>query len=116
VLQQRDQRFDLRLGIGLVHRLVPCGEPVRIAAGVDEFDADRARVVAARVVRDAADIDPLVHAAVAVDVEMAAVAGAAGVVMHLLAVAARGGEVGQLGTVQDDEVQLRGGRASRRDS
>ena len=41
---------DLRIGVRLVHRLVSRVEPVRIAAGIDQFDADRARVVAARVV------------------------------------------------------------------
>ena len=53
VAQQRQQRFDLGLGVRLVHRLLARIQPVRVAAGVDQFDADAARVVATGVVGDA---------------------------------------------------------------
>ena len=46
-----------------------------ITAGIDQFDADRARVVAAGVVGDARRAHVLMHRAVAVDVVVAAVAG-----------------------------------------
>src|SRR5690606_19470742 len=82
LLQQGNQGVDLGGGVRLVHGLMGGGQPVGVAAAVDQFDADRARVVAAGVVGDALHARVLVHAAVAIDVEMAAVAGAGGGVEH----------------------------------
>jgi hypothetical protein len=67
------------------------------------------------VVRDAAGMHEQQHAAVAVDVVVAAVAGA-GVVEHALAVLARHRQVGQLGAVDHHQVDLRVGRCSSRSS
>src|SRR5690606_35898169 len=104
VPEQRQQRLDLGVGIRLVHRLVGHGQPVRPAAAVHQFDPDRARVVAAHVVGDAFGRHVFDDAAVAVDVPVAAVAGAAAGVAHLLAERARGGEVGQFRAVDDHQV------------
>jgi hypothetical protein len=105
--QQGDKPIDLRIGIRLGHRLPSRIQPVGPASAVDEFDPDRARVVAARVVGDAVDVDVAVHRAVAVDVEVSAVAGVRHRIQHALAVLARSGEVGQFGAVDDDEIDLR---------
>ena len=91
--QQREQRVDLRLRVRLGECLMAAVVPVRIAAAVDQLDADRARVVAERLVRDARVGDEAEHRAVAVDVVVAAVAGAL-VVADLLAELARECESG----------------------
>ncbi|EEF93798.1 hypothetical protein CATMIT_01565, partial [Catenibacterium mitsuokai DSM 15897] len=109
--QQRQQRVDLRRGVGLVHRLVARIQPVRIAPGVDQLDPDRTRVVAAHVMGDALVGDVAQHRAVAVDVVVAAVAGARGRIQHALAVLARGGQLWQLGAV--DHRQVDRGRIAR---
>src|SRR3546814_18247933 len=96
-----------RSGRRFFHRLVARIEPVRPAAGVDQLDADRARVVAAHVVGDAVGRDETVAVAVAVDVVVAAVAGAGPGVRNAFAVLARDGPVRQFGAVDDHTVTLR---------
>jgi MOSC domain-containing protein YiiM len=108
LLQQCDERVDLTGFIRLGHRLVAGIEPVRIAAGIHQLDPQRAWIVAAGMVRHAVDIDPAMRGTVAVDVEMAAVAGAGLGIKHPLAVRARSGEVGQFGAMDHDEVDVAG--------
>ena len=70
--QQGEQGGDLRLRIGLGHHLPVVGGTRSVAPAVDQFDAHRARVEAARVVGRAAGGTQRCHPAVAFDVPVPA--------------------------------------------
>jgi hypothetical protein len=102
--QQPEQRLDLRVRIGFAEILVAAVVPVWIAPAIDQFDADRARVVAEGVMGDALVADEAHDAAVAVDVIVAAVAGLRLRMADALAELARQGQVRQLRAMDHDEV------------
>src|SRR4051812_22392379 len=83
-------------------------QPVRPAPAVDQFDADRMLVVAARMMSRSRGSYETVHAAVAIDVVVATIAGAA-IVENSFAVVARRGQIRQFRAVDHDEIDHAGG-------
>ena len=107
VLEQAEQRTDLRGGVGLGHGLVPRIIPVGIAPDVHQLDADRTRVEPEGVMGHAQIADETQGAAIAVDVIVAAVAGLAVRMANALAVFTCRRQIRQLVAMDDDEIDRR---------
>ncbi len=105
--QQRAQRFDLFLRIRHRECLIAAVAPMRVAADVDQLDADRTRVVAEGVIGDARVGDEAENLAFQIDVVVPAVAGLRAGIVDALAKFARHRHVRQFRAVDHHEIDRR---------
>ena len=108
MVKQSLQRLNLRAGIGICH-LLPAGlEPARIAAVINQFYTNTLRVKGSGVVGDAVQWDPLFNTAITVNIKMPAIPGLALLVNLFLSPYPRHGQIGQLGTMNDHQLDAFG--------
>src|SRR5690606_26237993 len=89
-------------------RLMARVAPVGPAAAVDEFDTDRSRIPAVAMVRDTGVRHESMDRAIAVDVQVAAVAGLRARMLDAFGVFARQCHVRQFRAMDHDEIDVRG--------
>ena len=107
-VQQVDQADDLLFSVGLGHILSVGIEPVGITPTVYEFDSYASFIESAHVMGNALRRHPLLNPAIPVDVVVTRIPGGRFRVMNSRPEFPCSGQVGQLSTVNDDQVSTGG--------